>query len=293
MENIHFIINPIAGSGNNDITQKSLSKYLEKENFTLHLKYSNHKKHATQLTQESITEGATTIVACGGDGTINEVASCLVGTSIALGIIPIGSGNGLASNLNIPKTIQKAIEIIKDRNITKIDVGSINNNYFFSNAGIGFDSNVIKNYENSSTRTLLCYIKASLKSFNELQKQEEIEITIDDKTKLLNPFMVFISNSNELGYKISLTPKASLKDGLLDVIIVPQISKLKILLFGTLMLIKKHHILKKTESYQTKHIKLYRNMGSIFEIQIDGEFYKIEDKTLSIGIKEKSLNVIT
>lgn len=292
MEYIHFIINPIAGSGNTAITNDFLHQYFDKESYTLQVKYSEYKKHAIALTKESIKDGAAIIVACGGDGTINEVASCIVNTDIILGIIPIGSGNGLASNLRIPKDVFKAITLIKKRTTTQIDVGVFNNKYFFSNTGVGFDASVIKNYEALEKRTLQCYIKASLKSFRDLSNKEEVEINIDGIYSLINPFMIFVSNSNELGYNVSLTPKASLQDGLLDVLVIPKMSKLKVLWFGILVFLKRHHLIKAIKSYQVKSIKLTRNKGNIFESQMDGESYMIEDKTISIMIKEKSLNVI-
>ena len=106
---IHFIVNPIAGSGKNKIHLDLLHQFFEPENYKVTIKYSEYKRHSTLLTQDSIKEGATIIVACGGDGTINEVASCLVNTNIVLGIMAMGSGNGLASNLKIPKNIKKII----------------------------------------------------------------------------------------------------------------------------------------------------------------------------------------
>jgi len=109
---IHFIVNPISGNGNHNIGKTELEKYFSKEKFKIEVDYSNHKKHAITLTKKAIENNPNCIVACGGDGTINEVASCLINTKIKLGIIPVGSGNGLASNLNIPKEIKKATEII-------------------------------------------------------------------------------------------------------------------------------------------------------------------------------------
>ncbi|MGC1205225.1 MAG: diacylglycerol kinase family protein, partial [Flavobacteriaceae bacterium] len=232
------------------------------------------------------------IIACGGDGTINEVASTLVDTNIPLGIIPVGSGNGLASNLGIPKNIRKALHIIKNRKISKIDVGCVNYKYFFSNTGFGFDANVIENYEASQRRTLFCYIKASLKSFREYHKRKEIAININGDSEVVNPFLIFISNSNELGYNFSLTPKASLQDGLLDVVIVPKIGKLKMLFFGFCMLIKKPQLLKDVKCFQTKEITLSRKRGDFFESQIDGELAKISEQSLTISLKEKALSVI-
>ena len=104
--------------------------------------------------------------------------------------------------------------------------------------------------------------------------------------------MIFISNSNEMGYRLSLTPKASLKDGLLDVIIVPKLSKLKMLFFGFCMLIKKPELLKEAKYYQTSELKLSRKAGAFFESQIDGELSKINDTILSVAIKKEALKVL-
>ena len=236
-------------------------------------------------------EGATIIVACGGDGTINEVASCLVRTPIILGIIPIGSGNGLASNLQIPSNVEKAIAIIKNKKNTQIDVGSINDRYFFSNTGIGFAASVIKNYEQKRTHTLWGYIAATFKSFKEFGDAVDSEVSIDKSQIMDNPFMIFISNSNELGYKVSLTPKASLQDGYLDVVIVPKIGRLKIIFLILLMLFNKQHILKEVKTFQTKKIQLYKNKGVDFEPQIDGDVQLMGERTLNIALEEGALNV--
>lgn len=293
MKLIHFIVNPKAGIGNNPITLEFLGPYFEAEVYTLKVKFSKYKKHAILLTQDSIREGAHIIVACGGDGTINEVASCLVGTDILFGIIPVGSGNGLASNLRIPKDLKVAIALIKEGRNCRIDVGSINDRFFFSNMGIGFDASVIKNYEISGSHTLTGYLRASLKSFREWDNKEEVEIYVNKSRIEVNPFMIFISNSNELGYNVSLTPKASLQDGLLDLIVIPQTSKFKILWFGILLLLRKHHLLKEVKSYQTKGVKIYKKENGSFETQVDGELYHIDNDSISISLQEQSLCVIS
>jgi YegS/Rv2252/BmrU family lipid kinase len=290
---IHFIVNPIAGSGDNKINIKYLQKYFSNDNYVLAVKHSTYKRHALELTQESIKEKANIIVACGGDGTINEVASCIIDTPIILGIIPLGSGNGLASNLKISKNIQKAISIIKKQDVKKIDVGSLNKFYFFSNTGVGFDAHVIKNYEESNNRKLLSYVKAVFKSFKNIKENHAIDVTINEESFTINPFMIFVSNSNELGYKVSLTPKASLEDGLLDVIIVSKLNVFKIVLFSLLMIFKKHHLLKEVKSFQTKNMVLSQKDTNHFKMQIDGEFRLLETNEVNISILEKKLNVIS
>lgn len=291
MKHIHFIINPIAGNGRS-LTKEFLEGFFVKSYHHLTVKYSKFKQHACELTRKSISEGADIIVACGGDGTINEVASCLVHTKIPLGIVPIGSGNGLASNLRIPKNVRQALDVVRKLQTTHIDVGQINNQYFFSNAGVGFDARVIKNYESSKRRTLIGYVKACLMSLKESKTGMDLEIRINDMNLMVDPFLIFISNSNEMGYRISLTPKASLQDGLLDVIIISKIGRLKMLWLGVLMLFNKPYLLKEAKSFQTKNLELYNNNQVHFDSQIDGELRQIESRTISLAIQDKALKVI-
>ncbi|WP_419213140.1 diacylglycerol/lipid kinase family protein [Maribacter sp. X9] len=293
MIRIHFIVNPIAGHGNSSLTNEDLEPYFIKGVHQLTIKVSEYKAHATILTQESITENAHIIVACGGDGTINEVASCLIGTDIALGILPMGSGNGLASNLKIPKNRRKALEIIRDKHEERIDVGRINDRYFFSNTGVGFDASLIKHYESSEKRTLLGYIRACVLTFRDIKKNDPLTISINDELPMSSPFIILISNSNEMGYKLSLTPKASLQDGMLDVLVIKKIGRIKMLWLGFLILIRKVQWLKESKSFQTKTIHLQRPQALFFDTQVDGEHHRIEKNILTVSLLEKSLCVLT
>lgn len=292
MTRIHFIINPIAGSGNHKINQEFLQRFFDNSSYEIAVKFSVHKNHTTELTQESIKEKADIIVACGGDGTVNEVASCIIGTPILLGIIPLGSGNGLASNLKIPKNIKKSIEILKKSEFKKIDVGCLNDRYFFSNTGVGFDAYVIKHYEESNNRKLFSYVKAVFKSFKYMNDTRKVDVISNNENFKVKPFMIFISNSNELGYKVSLTPKASLEDGLLDVMIVSRLNAFKILLFSFLMIFKRHHLIKEVKSFQTKNMVLSRKDFDHFKMQVDGEYRLIESNEINISILEKRLSII-
>ncbi len=244
------------------------------------------------MAQQSITEGAHIIVACGGDGTINEVASTLIGTSIPLGIIPIGSGNGLATNLKIPKNLRQSLELIKNHQTLKIDAGKINDRYFFSNTGIGFDASIIKNYESSGKRALSGYLRACLTSFKELKRPQKVRIKIDEHDLLVDPFMIFVSNSNEMGYKLTLTPNASLQDGLLDILVISKIGKLKILWLGLLLLLNKPYLLKEAKYFQTEYLELYSDDGASLDSQVDGELHLIQNGIISIQVIKNALEVI-
>jgi YegS/Rv2252/BmrU family lipid kinase len=289
---IHFIVNPISGNGNNLITPKLVSGVFNFDEFKVKIKQTQRPKHAKELALKSIKEGADVIVACGGDGTVNEIASSLVGSNVKLGIVPMGSGNGLASALKIPKSISGALNVIKNSNSTQIDVGEINKHYFFSNTGIGFDANVINNYSKTKQRKLGSYFKASLLTFFNNPPLLSVKITTESKSLRLKPFMVFVSNSNEMGYDISLTPKASIQDGMLDAIIVEPLNKLEIIYFGFLLLIKRPQSFKKAHYFLTKNLEITNLEKGGVLAQIDGESVQIKANQINIQIKQAALSVV-
>lgn len=289
---IHFIVNPISGKGKNSLDPAMVLRVFNPKTFKVEITETLKPSHAIELSLESIKKGVDIIVACGGDGTINEVAGCLIGTSVKLGIIKFGSGNGLATTLNIPKNSEDALRVIKQGITTKIDAGEINNHYFFSNSGIGFDANVINNYSNTKKRQLASYLKASLSTFFSKPPPLSVEIAINSELFSLKPFMVFVSNSNEMGYDISLTPKASIQDGMLDVIIVETLNKLEIIYFAFLLLIKKPQKFKKAHYFLTKNIEITNLLSGGVLTQIDGESRQIDSNTLKISIKKAALSVI-
>ncbi|KOP39790.1 diacylglycerol kinase family lipid kinase [Flavobacterium sp. WLB] len=288
---IHFIINPISGSGKHNLSASYILSQFPKNKYKIEVDYTNQKKHAIELTKAAIAQNPDYIIACGGDGTINEVASSLIGTSIKLGIVPVGSGNGLASNLNIPRDFDKAIAIIKKGHATAMDVGQVNDKYFFSNMGIGIDALIIKKYERAGKRTLPAYIKAAMSSSLEFKPQKTI-VHFDNKTLEINPLMLFISNSNEMGYNMSLTPKASLQDGLLDMIVIPKLSFLEKIMLGFNVLRNSIEKFKKAQHFLVKEIQIEMPSKIFIDSQIDGEQHNLKTNKLNIKILPGALNVL-
>ncbi|WP_149303511.1 diacylglycerol/lipid kinase family protein [Pareuzebyella sediminis] len=293
MKIVHFIVNPIAGGGKNWITEHYLNKFFETDKFKTVVKYSNYKGHAKLLTEESVVEKAQIIVACGGDGTINEVASILVNSEIVLGIIPIGSGNGLAASLNIPKDIVESIALIKRNNTSLIDIGRANESYFFSNMGIGFDAEVINCYQLGGRHRLIGYIKSIVTTFFEFKSLENISVELAGKSRNISPFLFFISNSSILGYNVSLTKKASLKDGLLDVVLIENTNKLKILWISFLVLLRQSKRIKGLHHEQVRSLKLVSENGSYkWLTQQDGESLVVDKKEIEIEVLPNALKVL-
>ena len=294
MKIVHFIVNPIAGRGKPIITEEYLLNYFEKRDFSIVVMYSEYRGHAKFLTEQSIREKVDIIVACGGDGTINEIASCLVHTNISLGIVPIGSGNGLAHNLKISTNIKKAIKIIKNNNPIAIDVGTINDNYFFSNIGIGFPAKAILNFESSRNRRLIAYLKATFNSIITFKNDTKYRIKANGKEDELYPFLMFISNTNVMGYNFSMTKKAILDDGLLDMVIIGKLNRLKMVYLAFLFLFGIEHTIREYSYQKIKNTTIAfesKNFKNV--IQIDGELKRIEKDNLQINVFNKSLHVLS
>ena len=286
-----FIVNPNSGNAKHDIQLDFLqSKFSSSDEISV--KETAYQFHAKELANEAIAEKADVIVACGGDGTINEVASAMVNTKIPLGIIPAGSGNGLASNLAIPKDINKAIEIILKHNVHTIDVGRVEDKYFFSNLGFGIDAEVIKTYEENQKRTLTGYVDASLKTLMNY-KSKLFRLYIDDVIIEKNFYYLFCSNSNIAGYGISFTPKADLADGELDLLMIEDLDVFEQFYFSVLVLAKKIDLLEKANYKKVKKFKIESLDGEPITYQLDGEINKSSSLKVKVKVLPNALHIIS
>lgn len=287
---IHFIIN---SRKEKNITK--LIRFLEEDSFwkityECLLWKSLYKGHTIALTQKAIEDNTTAIIACGGDGTINEIARFLVHTQIFLGVIPLGSGNGLARHLKIPLKIKKALEVIKKQNKINIDVGSVNKHFFICNIGVSFDAQFITEYQNISFRGIFAYFKATLRAFKKYKKTKYF-ISTDNFKREVNPFLLMICNTNQFGYNFSLTQKTKITDGKFELIIfksksVFDLLKLLVALITSLKLSKKV-----LEIISISKIQIEKK-GNEFLIQYDGETNRMLTNKLSIEIHSSALNVL-
>lgn len=288
---ITFIINPTSGKKLGKNLKKMIVDQVDNHLNAIDIVETEKAFHAIELTQQAISNGAEIIVACGGDGTINEVAQQLVNTTITLGIIPIGSGNGLATNLNIPKDLNQAIQSIFNFNAVKIDVGQIDKHYFFSNIGFGIDAEVIKNYADSREHSFIGYFKASLKTFFNYRPRK-LKLVIDHQDTLENEyFFMLCSNSNMAGYGISFTPSASLNDGKLDLLAVKKLRFIETIQFAFGVLNQTLKQFTKANYFQLEEFKIEALDRNLI-IQIDGETLREEKKRVEVKILKKALSIL-
>lgn len=219
MKNIAFIVNPISGTRTKGRITKLIRELFDTRLFSPTVVVTEYAGHATQLAQQFALEGYYAVIAVGGDGTVNEVASGLIGTNTALGIIPNGSGNGFARHLDISTRMNRAIEMLNSSEVINVDYGLVNNKCFFSTCGIGFDALVAIQFNESKTRGLQSYIGNTLQSlFN--YEPETYHISGEDVDITTEAFLITFANASQWGYNANIAPKASLQDGLLDIAIV-------------------------------------------------------------------------
>ncbi len=219
-KHITFIVNPISGTQEKEQIIALINEYLDIDKYTFQIIYTQYAGHAEEIAAQCAEDSHFAVVAVGGDGTVNEVARALTHTHTALGIIPCGSGNGLARHLQISMQPRKAIEAINEGIIERIDYGTINRRKFFCTCGVGFDAFVSLKFAEAGKRGLNTYIEQSLNaSLN--YKPETYRLTIDgNETEIYQAFLIACGNAAQYGNNAYIAPKATLTDGLLDVTIL-------------------------------------------------------------------------
>ena len=285
---ILFIINPISGGHNKKKIIKSIPKLLDKNRFDITIVHAKYAGHATEIAKEAPENNMDIVVAVGGDGTINEVASQLVNTNTILGIVPCGSGNGLARDLGISLHYKKAIQQINLLNIKKIDAGVCNDQFFFSLAGVGYDAKVAYDFNRGKKRKFLGYVWAIFKDYF-TSKEQYFEMVLDEEKITGNYFFITVANCSQWGYNVKVAPDAILDDGLFAVNLCKKPSGFSIILFGIKLLTGKIASSKWVTMKTAKKISLHSN--SIFFYHIDGDAKEVI-RQIEINILHKQLNIV-
>ncbi|MCJ0741911.1 diacylglycerol/lipid kinase family protein [Pedobacter montanisoli] len=286
--NILFVINPISGGKKKDRIPALISKYLDKTKFNATYIFTEKEGHATEIAAEAECKNIAIVVAVGGDGTINEIASSLVNTKVSLGIIPFGSGNGLARFLGIPMTTKGAVKYLNLLNIQAIDSAQLNERHFFNMAGMGFDAHISAVFAGNKSRGLKSYVKLGLKEITSY-KAQRYKLEIDGIFYERDAFAISIANSSQYGNNVYISPKSSLTDGWLDVCIIKPIPLFKLPVLAYEMIAAKTHNSSLVEIIRGKEIKIIRNKPD--SVHLDGEPFQME-KHINIKIEPASLNII-
>ena len=274
-----FIVNPISGRYRKNI----IISYLKKMGYKV--VFTEYGGHAEQLAREATEK---VIVAVGGDGTVNEVGRGIVGTDKVLGIIPCGSGDGLALHLGISRYYRRAINTILQGRVKTIDSATINGRPFFSVCGVGFDAIVSERFAKSKTRGLVKYIEHGLKTWMEYAPEKYL-IDIDGKQWENDAALITVGNSSQWGNNAKIAPLADIDDGYLDVTIVDMFGVVDIPALSYLLMTGQLDENQKVHCYRGRNITITRKV--IGPAHADGDWFNA-GMTLNIKIIPKSLNVI-
>lgn len=282
-----FIINPISGGKKKDDVPELIKKYLDAAKFEAIVVCSDGPAHARQIAKEAINE-FDLIVAVGGDGTVNEVASAIVGTDTMLGIVPYGSGNGLARFLGIPMNTPNAIRALNMGRVEMIDSAKVDGQPFFNMAGMGFDAHISEVFAKRKKRGFFTYLVSSIQEFNKY-KPETYHIEVDGNVYEREAFMLSFANSSQYGNNAHISPHASVQDGLLDICVIKQFPFWRLLEMGMRMLTKRTENTNYLEIIRGKHIHIKRSGPG--PVHLDGEPH-VTGADTAIELVPNSLKVI-
>lgn len=230
-----LIVNPISGTKPKDKILPDIESVLTERGYVVDTAMTSCKGDGYSLACKGIEEGYDAVVAVGGDGTVNEVASAMCDTDIAMGIIPCGSGNGLARHIGLPSDPIESARVIRLDNACYCDYCTANDNKFFCTFGTGFDAAVTKHYSEQGQRGLSTYLKSAIHEFSHYTPRN-YRITIGDNTIEQTAFLVACCNASQYGNNAYIAPEASIRDGLIDVVIFKEASHIETLLAGVDML---------------------------------------------------------
>ena len=246
------------------------------------------KEQLDALIPAAIQAGVALIFAVGGDGTVSEIGRRLIGTPVVLGVLPVGSGNGLARHLGIPLDIAAAVRASLAGKVTRIDTATVNEYPFLGIAGVGFDALIAERFAASTVRGLQTYVKESLLSIGSY-KAAGYDIVVDGRRLYTRAFLITVANSNQYGNDVKIAPLASLQDGLFDVTIVGDapLTSAPLILGRLLMgqIQESSHV----TSFRGKRVEIIREAAG--PAHVDGEPIHLPENLL-FTINPASLNVL-
>jgi len=287
---VKFILNPVAGKRRApEKTATLLRRELGGSSWDFDIVLTERRGHGYHLAKAAVVRGYELVVAIGGDGTFKEVASGLVHTGVALGIIPSGSGMGLARDLGIPLNLKGACRALLGGRRREVDTGVINGRYFFCTAGLGFDARIglIYDERGKGRRGILPYFYIGAKEFF-LFRPEPFQVQIDERHFEVSPLLITIANCRQYGGGAQIAPRAKIDDGLLDLCILKNMSLPRALLNLPKLFTGKIDSISQMDYYQIAQAEIIREKPG--PIHLDGDPF-IEASRLKVSILHKSLVV--
>ncbi|MBI1224748.1 MAG: YegS/Rv2252/BmrU family lipid kinase [Bacteroidetes bacterium] len=285
---IRFIINPRSGANRKRNLPRLIEQHLDTSQLDAEISLTKYAGHAVHLAKEAVDLGFEMVVACGGDGSINEISSQLIGTQTVLGVVPSGSGNGFAGHLGIGRDVVRAIQLLNHGKVITVDTCRMNGRPFVNLAGIGFDGVVSKRLHDSHVRGFWAYFRYSLEETWAYQMQH-LDIQLDGKKISRSCLLVEVANAPVYGYGFSIVPHADFKDGLLEVLVIKAAPKWRYLLESWRFLNHSFHKSSLAECYTCREVVVTPQSPTCYHL--DGEGFDLSAEA-RFSIAPHSLRVM-
>lgn len=291
LKTIWFIVNPISGTQDKEEIVAKIPEYFPESRFAVTIKYTEYSGHAAQIASQAVSENIDIVVAVGGDGTVNETARALVHSNVALGIVPSGSGNGLARHLFLPMNPDGALQVISECNIHTLDYGLINDLPFFCTAGVGFDAFLSDKFNKSGKRGLLSYIENALREGVSYQPETyELEILGEEaEICTYRAFLITCANASQYGNDFYIAPHASMSDGLLDVTIMEPFNVFEAPQIAYQLVNKTITQNSRIKTFRCKDLIIHRTSPGV--IHVDGD-PKDADADVRVSLRHKDIRMV-
>lgn len=286
---VKAIINPISGVGSKRKIPRMLEEVCKEKGFSLSVAFTEYAGQASELTRTALDEGVSCIIAVGGDGTVNEIAKTMLHSDAVLGIIPKGSGNGLARELHIPMDVKRALDVIAKAHVSVIDACKASERVFFCTCGVGFDAQVSQTFAREKRRGSLTYIKNTIEEYLNY-KPEPYELLADDQTIKEKAFLVACGNASQYGNNAFIAPRANIQDGEMDITILSPFTPLDIAPLAIQLFTKQIGRNSKIKIIKAKNLSIIRQKPGL--MHLDGEPVLAESR-IDISVIPKALRVIT
>ena len=285
---IVFIVNPISGTHSKEFILHQIEKRLDHSLYNYTIRKTEYAGHAIEIARQAAEEKKDIVVAIGGDGTINEIGRSLIHTDTAMGIIPCGSGNGLARHLHIPLEARGAIDVLNQGYIKTIDYGTIDSRPFFCTCGVGFDAFVSLKFADSGKRGLLTYLENTLHE-SLTYRPETYEIENSSGTVRYKAFLIACANASQYGNNAYIAPQASLTDGMMDITILEPFTVLDVPALSFQLFNKTIDQNSRIKTLKEKKITIHRTKEGVFHFDGDPA---MGGKDLEVEVISKGLKVI-
>ncbi|MBD2722226.1 diacylglycerol/lipid kinase family protein [Hymenobacter armeniacus] len=214
-----FILNPMAGPSRRLDMPALIDRYFGAREADYEIRLTEYAGHAVEIARSAAGEGHKVVVAVGGDGTVNEVGRGLLGTAAAMGIVPQGSGNGLARHLKVPLALPAALRRLAAPTFSRMDVGVMNGHPFFCTAGLGFDAHVSQHFAQAGSRGLATYLRVTLSEYRRY-RPTPVRVLLNGEERATDCYVLAFANASQYGNNAYIAPRADLRDGLLDVCLI-------------------------------------------------------------------------